>query len=488
MSIGGDEDELETAGAGIGEESGFGCGAQGSAGQGDGSGAVAPLPAARFEAVLSSISDGVFTIDGRGLITCFNRAAEKITGYTRQDAIGQPCHTIFKSSICKDTCVLRYTMETDRPVVDLMVYIQTADGEEIPVSISTALFRDNDGKVVGGVETFRDLRQVESLRKQVEESYSFADIVTKSPKMTRILDILPTIAESESTVLVTGESGTGKELVARAIHSLSPRAKGRFVAINCAGIPDTLLEAELFGYEAGAFTGAVKAKPGRFALADGGTLFLDEIGDMPLQLQAKLLRVLQDGSYEPLGGVRTETANVRIAAATNRVLADMVSEKTFREDLFYRLKVVEIRLPPLRERMEDVPLLTDHFVRELGARKNKHVAGVSPNALRALMAHGYPGNVRELHNIVEHGFVLATGRLIRTEHLPDWVVRVEGDSAAPATLEDLEKSFLVAALRANSWNRLATAKQLGIHKTTLFRKIRKLEIELPDTDGRSRDR
>jgi transcriptional regulator with PAS, ATPase and Fis domain len=379
-------------------------------------------------------------------------------------------------------------METDRPVVDLMVYIQNAQGKEIPVSIATAVFRNEDGTVVGGVETFRDLRQVESLRKQVEDSYSFADIITKSPKMRRILDILPTIADSESTALITGESGTGKELVAKAIHRLSPRAEGKFVAINCAGIPDTLLEAELFGYEAGAFTGAVKAKPGRFALADGGTLFLDEIGDLPLQLQAKLLRVLQDGTYEPLGGVRTLTADVRIEAATNRDLVSMVEDKLFREDLYYRLKIFEIELPPLRERMEDVPLLTDHFVRELSARHDKSIAGVSPEALRALMAHAYPGNVRELHNVIEHGFVLATGRLIGVEHLPDWIAHRAPESTGPATLEELEKSFIIAALRSNDWNRLATAKQLDMHKTTLFRKIRKLGIELPDADGRSKDR
>jgi PAS domain S-box-containing protein len=442
----------------------------------------------RFEAVLRSISDGVFTIDLAGRITCFNRAAEAITGHSREEAIGRPCHEIFRANICKDACALRYTLETGRPVVDLMVHISTASGEEVPVSISTALFRDKAGVVRGGVETFRDLRQVEALRKQVEQRYTFGDIISRSAVMRRVLATLPTIAESESTVLITGESGTGKELVARAIHDLSKRARGPFVPVNAAGIPDTLLEAELFGYERGAFTGAVKAKPGRFARAARGTLFLDEIGDLPLQLQAKLLRVLQDRTYEPLGGVSTLTADTRIVAATNRDLAVMTADGRFREDLYYRFNVFEITLPPLRERMEDLPLLVEHFVRTLSAVHGKKIAGVSPEALAILMSHDYPGNVRELKNVVEHGFVLSPGTMIRPEHLPAGLAPAA--AALPATgphttLEDLERQHILAVLRQNNNNRLATARQLGIHKSTLFRKFHKLGIQLPDSDGRS---
>jgi len=451
--------------------------------------AVSELSPQRFEAVLGSISDGVFTIDLDGRITCFNRAAETITGFCRQEAIGHPCHEIFRANICKDACALRYTMETGQPVVDLMVHITTASGEEVPVSISTALFRDKDGELQGGVETFRDLRQVEALRKQVEQRYSFKDIISHSAVMQRVLETLPTIAESESTVLITGESGTGKELVARAIHDLSKRSAGPFVPVNAAGIPDTLLEAELFGYERGAFTGAIKAKPGRFARAEGGTLFLDEIGDLPVQLQAKLLRVLQDKTYEPLGGVRTLSADARIVAATNHDLAAMTADGRFREDLYYRFNVFEITLPPLRERMEDVPLLVDHFVRTLSAIHDKKVVGVSLDALAILMAHDYPGNVRELKNVVEHGFVLCPGSLIKPEHLPaglSTLTAPHGPSASSATLEQLERQYILAALRHNDDNRLATARQMGIHKSTLFRKIRKLGIQLPENDGRSK--
>lgn len=373
----------------------------------------------RFEAILSSISDGVFTVDTMGRITCFNRAAEAITGFCKGEAIGRPCHTIFRSDVCENACALRYTLENGQPIVDLVVSIRSASGEEIPVSISTALIRDGEDRVVGGVETFRDLRQVEALRREVSAQYTFDDIVTKSPRMRAVLDLLPTIAQSESSVLITGESGTGKELVARAIHNHSGRSDGPMVAVNSAGIPDTLLEAELFGYEKGAFTGASKSKPGRFARAAGGTLFLDEIGDMSLQLQAKLLRVLQDGTFEALGGVRTLKADARILTATNRDLPGMIREGTFREDLYYRLNIFELHLPPLRERMEDVPLLVDHFIQRLSALREKGIRGMAPRALRVLMDHDFPGNVRELQNAIEHAFVLSPGTLIRTEFLPE---------------------------------------------------------------------
>jgi PAS domain S-box-containing protein len=447
----------------------------------------------RFGAVLSSISDGVFTVDAEGRITCFNRAAEQITGYRREEAIGRPCHEILQTNICKDACALRYTLETGRPVVDLVVHITTAGGVKVPVSISTALFRNQDGEVEGGAETFRDLRQVEALRRQVQERYRFGDIISRSASMQRILDTLPTIAGSESTVLITGESGTGKELLAHAIHDLSERSRGPFVAVNAAGIPDTLLEAELFGYERGAFTGAVRAKPGRFTRAEKGTLFLDEIGDLPLPLQVKLLRVLQERTYEPLGGVKTLRADARILTATNHDLAAMVADGRFRQDLYYRVKVFEIRLPPLRERMEDVPLLVEHFVRDLAVARDKHVVGVSPEALEVLMAHRYPGNVRELRNAVEHGFVLCQGRLIEPRHLPRWLTGAnprlpERGARVSGTLEDMERHYILAALRQNDFNRLATARQLGIHKSTLYRKIRRLDLQLPDIDGRSKTR
>ena len=447
---------------------------------------LAVLSPERFEAIIHSISEGVFTVNSDWRITCFNRAAEKITGIPSSEALGRRCYEVLRSNICKDACAIQYTIETGRPVVNLTVYLTNREGVQIPVSISTALFRNKKGELIGGVESFRDLRHVEELRKEIEKTYIFEDIISKNNKMKHILDILPTIAVTESSVLITGESGTGKELFARALHNLSGRVKKQFIAVNCGGFPETLIESELFGYEAGAFTGATKAKPGRFALADGGTLFLDEVGDLPLLLQVKLLRVLQDRTYEPLGSVRSLKSDVRIVAATHRSLEAMVAEETFRQDLYYRINVIKLDIPPLRERMEDVPLLIKHSIGRFSSILDKDISGISPDALNVLMSHDYPGNVRELENIIEHGCVLCPGNLIRVKHLPEWLrPRMENIETA-SSLAEVEKQFIISILKKNKWNRLATAKELKIHKTTLFRKIKKLRIYPPDQDKHSK--
>ena len=434
----------------------------------------------RFEAVIHSISEGVFTVDREWRITCFNRAAEEITGIPRSEALGRRCYEVLRSNICKDACAVEYTIETGRPIVNLTVYLTNRKGVQIPVSVSTALFRNKEGKLIGGVESFRDLRHVEELRKEIEKAYTFENIISKNNKIKHILEILPTIAVTESSILITGESGTGKELFARAIHSLSGRAKRPFVAINCGGFPETLIESELFGYEAGAFTGATKAKPGRFALAEGGTLFLDEVGDLQHHLQVKLLRVLQEKTYEPLGGIKTLKANVRIVAATNRKLETMIAEGTFRQDVFYRINVIKLEIPPLRERMEDLPLLVNHFIGRFSALHDKDISGVAPDALNILISHDYPGNVRELENIIEHGCVLCPGNLIRAEHLPEWLPSRIENTVTASNLAEVEKQFIISILKKNKWNRLAAAKELKIHKTTLFRKMKKLHINPPD--------
>jgi len=439
----------------------------------------------RFEAVIQSISDGVFTVDRHWRITCFNRAAEKITGVPRSEAMGRKCHEVLDANICRSACPIQYTIETGRPVVDLTATFTSRNGKQIPVSVSTALFKDNEGELIGGVETFRDLRRVEALRKTIKKSYSFEDIISKNKKIREILDVLPTVAINESSVLITGETGTGKELFARALHNLSGRSGKAFIAVNCGGFPETLIESELFGYEAGAFTGAVRAKPGRFQLAEGGTLFLDEIGELPYPLQVKLLRVLQEKTYEPLGSIHPRKADVRIIAASNRNLEGMVAEGTFRQDLFYRVNVIKLQIPPLRDRMEDVPLLVDHFIKHFSALHNKDVVGISPRAMRLLMSHDYPGNIRELDNIIEHGCVLCQAGFIRTENLPDWIRQPTENPDPDGSLKEVERQFLLSVLKKNEWNRLATAHHLKIHKTTLFRKIKKLGIELPEQDGRS---
>jgi PAS domain S-box-containing protein len=341
--------------------------------------------------ILDSIADGVFTVDSDWRITSFNRAAENITGISKKDAIGRHCWEVFRASICEGHCSLRHTVETRSPVVNQSIYIVNANSDRVPISISTAILKNNRGKVIGGVETFRDLSIVETLKKELDKSHSFHDIISKDAEMQRLFNIMEQLADSDSTVLIEGESGTGKELFAKAIHSMSPRRNRPVITINCGAIPDNLLESELFGYKAGAFTDAKKDKAGRIALAEGGTLFLDEIGDISPALQVRLLRVIQDKSYEPLGGIKSEKANVRFVAATNKNLETLVKEKRFREDLYYRINVVRLRLPPLRERKGDIPLLVSHFIKRFNDLKGKNIQGLKPDAMSILMAHQFPG-------------------------------------------------------------------------------------------------
>jgi PAS domain S-box-containing protein len=445
----------------------------------------------RLATILDSISDGVFTVDGEWRITSFNRAAEEITGIPREEALGQTCCEVFRASICESECALRHTLDTRERVVGKAVYIVDARGQRIPISISTAILRDSDGRVLGGVETFRDLSHVEELRKRLTGQYTFADIISQNHRMQELFSILPQVAASESTVLIEGESGTGKELVARALHNLSRRRNGPFVAINCGALPDTLLESELFGYKAGAFTGADRDKPGRFASARGGTLFLDEIGDVAPVLQVRLLRVLQERTFEPLGSNVPEQADVRVVAATYRDLEAAVAAGEFREDLYYRVNVIRLQLPPLRERKEDIPLLVDHFITRFNRLRGKEITGVAPETMTLLARHDYPGNVRELENAIEHAFVLCSGGQLEPAHLPRSLVAGMPDGApavAGRTLEEMERWVILEALRRNHGNRLATARELGIHKSTLFRKISALGLQLPAQDGRSRPR
>ncbi len=439
--------------------------------------------------VLDSINDGVFTVDDQWQITSFNRAAERITGVKRQQAMGRACCEVFRASICETACALRQTLATGRPVVNKAVFILDAKGNRIPISISTAVFKDTHGKTIGGVETFRDLSLVEDLRKDLEAQYSFAEIVGRSAAMRQVFELLPQIAESDSTVLIEGASGTGKELFARAIHNLSRRRKKRFVALNCGALPDTLLESELFGYKAGAFTDARKDKPGRFALAERGTLLLDEIGDISPAMQIRLLRVLQERVYEPLGSVEPVAADVRLIAATNKNLSKLVRKGIFREDLFYRVHVIRLTLPNLRDRREDIPLLIEHFIAKFNRLQGKEVVGVSDDVLVRLMEHDYPGNVRELENIIEHAFVLCRGALIELAHLPPQLrgaAEATFPNIAGMTLAAMERFVIADALRRNDGNRAAAARQLGINPSTLFRKLKSLGIDQPKGEKNTR--
>ena len=444
------------------------------------------------EAILESISDGVFTVDLEWRIMSFNRAAEEITGVPRKEAIGRRCSEVFRSSMCGAGCALQQTLKTSKPIIGKSGYIIDSDGNRIPISVSTAVLRDADGRVTGGAETFRDLSDVEALRRELEGKFRVGDLSSRSPLMQRVFEVLPAIAASPSTVLILGDTGTGKELVARTIHALSPRNRGPFIAVNCGALPDTLLESELFGYKAGAFTGANKDKPGRFALAKGGAIFLDEIGEINPALQVRLLRVLQERTYEPLGATRSESTDARIMVATNRDLAEQVRRGVFREDLYYRVNVVRIVLPPLRRRKEDIPLLVEQFVARFNRLQRKSVQGITAEALSLLMAHDWPGNIRELENAIERAFILCGEGQIGIGHLPeDLTARgaaAGADSDVRSSHDILDTQAILSALERNAFNRQAAAKELGIHKTTLFRRMKKLGIPLPGQDGRSRRR
>jgi len=437
--------------------------------------------------ILDSIADGVFTVDLEWHITTFNKAAEQITGIDKREALGRNCWEVFRANICERQCALKKTIETGNKILNQSIYIVNAKGDRVPISISTAILKDENGRRIGGVETFRDLSLVEELRKELKGKHTFFDIVSKNKEMHRLFVILEQVSHSDSTVLIQGESGTGKELFVRAIHSLSRRSKCPLVIVNLGALPDSLAESELFGYKAGAFTDAKKDRPGRIAAAEGGTLFLDEIGDLPPHIQIRLLRVLQEKTYEPLGSNKTIRADIRIVAATNRDLDSLVKKGAFREDLFYRINVVKLTLPPLRNRKEDIPLLADHFLRRFNKLNGKDIEGISREAVSILMAYDFPGNVRELENIIEHATVLCNEVHISIRHLPDYLQPTppapEAEFSGPEASkkmqwEDLERKFILQALRENNWNRKATAQGLGIGRQTLWRKIKHLNIKL----------
>ncbi|MFP4418646.1 MAG: sigma-54 interaction domain-containing protein [Chitinivibrionales bacterium] len=432
--------------------------------------------------ILDTIQEGVFVVDNNSRITFFNQAAETITGTSRNQAIGRLCWEVLRADCCGSACPLHHTLRTGELFSERPVTMINATGVQKNLSIATTILRDTKGNSCGAIETFRDISCEEAEYHSRFVGRQHHNIITISPVMQKLISTLPMIAESSSTVLLQGESGTGKEVFARAIHDFSPRRDKPFIAVNCGALPDNLLESELFGYKAGAFTDAKKDKPGRFASARGGTIFLDEIGDTSPAMQVKLLRVIQDKVYEPLGGSRSEHADVRIIAATNRNLTEMVKDGQFRRDLFYRLNVITLTLPPLRDRKEDIPVLVDYFVNRLNKIQKKRIRGMEEETMNRLVAYDFPGNVRELENTIEHAFVMCRKGFIQSRHLPEALGGMGLDGAMvynKESMKHIEAAHLGAVLRRNNWDRSKSAAALGIHRTTLYRKMRALGISPP---------
>ncbi len=432
----------------------------------------------QYQTILDNITDGVCALDLNWRVTYFNRAAEKITQIPVSEAIGRACFELFRSNVCETNCVLRETMNTGTPVINRPIYIFRADKKQIPVRFTTSLLRDHNKKTIGGVVTFKDLSDVGELGKTLFKQHSYENIVSKSDAMLRIFSLLPQISQSHSTVLLEGASGTGKELVARAIHNNSPAKNGPFVAVNCGALPDTLVESELFGYKAGAFTDAKTDKPGRFEQARDGTLLLDEIGDISSAMQIRLLRVLENNAYEPLGSNEPTYTNARIIAATHCDMEELVNKGIFRKDLYYRINVVKLSLPSLADRKEDIPLLADHFIERFNHLTGKSIAGMSQRAMAMLMLHDWPGNIRELENAIEHAFVVCREDIIRVACLPNHILpSAASNPILPGlTLKEIEMRAILQALKRNQGKRVATAKELGMDKNTLRRKMLRFDI------------
>ena len=429
-------------------------------------------------AIMDSVADGLFTVDEGLTITHFNKAAEEITGVSQTEAIGKPCFEIFKSEVCSGACPMVEAIATGQSI-QREVEITDLKGRKKLISVSASTLFDTAGNVIGGVETVRDLTPITSIKEEIQEKYSFRSLVSRNPGMRRLFDVMEDIAASNATVFINGESGTGKELFARAIHDLSPRKNGPMVTVNCGALPETLLESEIFGVRKGAFTGATENRPGRLEMCNGGTFFLDEIGDLPLPLQVKLLRVLENHEFQPLGARTPIKADVRFITATHRNLEEMVAEGTFRQDLYFRINIVTLHIPPLRDRREDIPLLIDMALQRFNLTYNKKVRTISPEVLKLMLTHPFPGNVRELLNLIEQSVILCRGTEITLDHLPanflnmtqdhSQAIRRSGKLPSAAELRSL--------LNRYDGNRSDVARELNIDRTTLWRWMKRLDVK-----------
>ena len=464
-----------------------------------------------YELILQSAGEGIYGLNTEGHTTFANRAAAAMIGWELEELLGKPQHDILHHSHAdgthypKEECPI-YAAFKDGKIhtVDNEVFWRK-DGSSFPVEYTSTPIIDEKGTLKGAVVVFKDISQRKEaedqlrealsevkqlktqleaenryLRQEIKLTHNFEEIISEAKSFKKVLSQIEQVAATDATTLILGESGTGKELIARAIHSLSPRKGRPLVKVNCAALPSNLIESELFGHERGAFTGALNRRVGRFELADGGTIFLDEIGEMPIDLQAKLLRVLQEGEFERLGSARTLKVNVRIIAATNRDLPEEINKGNFREDLFYRLNVFPIHVPPLRERREDIPLLVEHFIKKYEKKFGKKIGIITNKVMNELMTYHWAGNIRELENIVERAVILSRGNKL---DLGDSLPKPLGTKKNKfTTLSENEKAHILKALKFTNWRvsgEKGAAKLLGIKRTTLEARMKKLGIERP---------
>ena len=428
--------------------------------------------------IFNVLNEAVFIYDQDMEIKYFNDAAEKITGHKREDVLGQQCVTLFDKSLCLNNCSLCTSVKKDasKENVRFESPFTRKDGSRGHGTFQAGLLRKEKDGSLEVLVALTDVSEIDRLKQELKESHSFQNIIGKGPMMRELFDAIRNIAVYDSTILLSGESGTGKELVARAIHHESSRADNKLIKVNCSAFSENLLESELFGHVKGAFTGATGDRIGRFEEACGGTIFLDEIGDLLPKVQVKLLRVLQEKEVERVGANVTREVNIRIIAATNKDLLNEVREGRFREDLYYRLNVIPVQLPPLRARKEDIPYLTQHFIDSWKGLHRKKIRKATDSAVGKLMDYHWPGNVRELENAIEHACVKCNGENIKPEDFPAYLTHPLPTRIARKKRKQITRKSVLEALSQTNYNQTQAARLLDLHRITLWRKMKELNI------------
>ncbi|MFA3783664.1 sigma-54 interaction domain-containing protein [Melioribacteraceae bacterium 4301-Me] len=429
--------------------------------------------------ILDSLAEGLFTVDMDFRIDFFNHAAEKITGFKKEEVIGKHCKDIFQTEFCTFECPLAKVLESGRSIYDLKTKFHCKNSNPIPIKLNAAVLKNSERYPIGGVISFRDISFDSAVDNYLKENTNFHGIVGHTKVMNDIFYLIQEIACTDVPVLIEGETGTGKEMIANAIQATSKRRKEKFIKVNCSVLPPNLLASELFGHTKGAFTDAVKDRIGRFELADKGTIFLDEIGEMPLQMQALLLRVIQEGTFERLGESITRKVDVRIIAATNINIKEAIKNGSFREDLYYRLNVVPIYLPPLRARKDDIPFLIKHFIQRFNLLYNKEIEYIEDDALNAMLNYYWPGNIRELENAVEYAFIRnKEENKITLCSLPSYIIKYS-DCQKDKELGKLniDTNQLISLLNKYQWNKTKVAQVLGVNRTTIWRHLKSIRTQ-----------